>query len=157
MFHVRRINHAVLFVRNVSRSIEFYSTHFGFELIGTEANGQMAFMRAKDSENHHDLGLFEVGPAAPTPPRGSTGLYHLAWQVDQIEELQTARDELRTANAYVGESDHGATKSIYGEYPDGNEFEIMWLVPREQWGEYGNRAVIEPLDLDEEIAQHGGV
>jgi catechol-2,3-dioxygenase len=55
----------------------------------------------------------------------------------------------------VGESDHGATKSVYGKDPDGNEFEIMWIVPREQWGDDEHDASIAPLDLDREIARYG--
>ena len=43
--------------------------------------------------------------------------------------------------AYVGESDHGATKSIYGQDLDGNEFEVMWMVPREAWGDDAENAV----------------
>ena len=38
----------------------------------------------------NDLGLFTVGAQAPSPPRGSTGLYHLAWQVEHIEDAFTA-------------------------------------------------------------------
>ena len=52
--------------------------------------------------------------------------------------------------------DHGATKSLYGKDPDGNEFEVMWLVPREQWGEHEHAAVIERLDLERELICYGG-
>jgi catechol-2,3-dioxygenase len=55
----------------------------------------------------------------------------------------------------VGASDHGATKSLYGKDPDGNEFEIMWAVPRDDWGEFENKATIQPLDLDRELARFG--
>jgi catechol-2,3-dioxygenase len=52
-------------------------------------------------------------------------------------------------------SDHGATKSLYGVDPDGIEFEVMWMVPREQWGEFERDAVTRPLDLQREIARFG--
>jgi len=56
----------------------------------------------------------------------------------------------------VGSSaDHGATKSLYGRDPDGNEFEIMWLVPRELWGEHESKAIIAPLDLAAEVRRFG--
>ncbi len=51
----------------------------------------MAFLRAAGGENHHDLGLFEVGDGAPQAPRGATGLYHLAWEVPTLQDLATAR------------------------------------------------------------------
>ena len=89
---------------------------------------------AKGSDNHHDLGLLALGPEAPRPPRGSTGLYHLAWEVPTIDDLAAAASTLSELRALVGASDHGATKSLYGRDPDGNEFEVMWLVPRDAWG-----------------------
>jgi catechol-2,3-dioxygenase len=64
---------------------------------------------------------------------------------------------LAKANAYTGESSHGATLSVYGVDPDGNEFEIMWMLPRDAWGEYANNAVIEELILDTHIARWSGV
>ena len=96
-----------------------------------------------------------VGPEAPRPPRGSTGLYHLAWEVPTIEDLATAARELSTAKALGGASDHGVSKSLYGQDPDGNEFEIMWAVPREGWGEYAKRGTVMPLDLDAEVKRWG--
>jgi catechol-2,3-dioxygenase len=134
--------------------VAFYRDCFGFEEIAREG-GAMAFLRAQGSDNHHDLGLLAVGEDAPNPPRGSVGLYHLAWQVDSIEGLLDARHTLQPLGALVGASDHGATKSIYGRDPDGNEFEIMWLLPRDQWGEHENRAIVEPLDLEAERRKHG--
>ncbi len=153
MIPVQRLNHAVLYVRDAARSAAFYQETFGFEVI-TEMPGA-AFLRAAGSANHHDLGLFSVGPDAPGPTRGTVGLYHLAWQVPAIDDLETARETLLRVGAYTGESDHGATKSIYGKDPDGNEFEIMWLVPRDQWGEHDRSATVAPLDLAREVSRFG--
>jgi catechol-2,3-dioxygenase len=57
----------------------------------------------------------------------------------------------------VGESSHGATKSLYGVDPDDNEFEIMWMLPRADWGTYEMAAPIEPLDLSAEVQRWSGV
>jgi catechol-2,3-dioxygenase len=151
---VSRLNHAVLYVRDLDRSVAFYKEAFGFEEIAREG-GMMAFMRAAGSDNHHDLGLMAVGAEAPSPRRGSTGLYHLAWQVPRIEDLAAARTVLAQLGALTGQSDHGATKSLYGQDPDGNEFEVMWLVPRDAWGEHDRRAVVEPLAMEREVAKYG--
>ncbi len=151
---VSRLNHAVLFVRDLDRASRFYQEAFGFEEIAREG-GQMAFLRAAGGENHHDLGLAQVGPNALRPPRGSTGLYHLAWQVGSITDLAEARTTLANLGALTGQSDHGATKSLYGVDPDGNEFEVMWMVPREDWGEFENRGVVLPLDINREVARFG--
>jgi catechol-2,3-dioxygenase len=151
---IRNLNHAVLYVRDIDRSVEFYSRAFGFEVVqrlGTQA----AFLRSPIANNHHDLGLFSVGANASRPPRGSVGLYHLAWEVPTIEDLARAREVLAELGALGGQSDHGASKSLYGSDPDGNEFEIMWAVPREDWGSYEHQAVVEPLQLERELERYG--
>jgi catechol-2,3-dioxygenase len=150
--NVRKLNHAVLRVRDLERSLAFYHDVLGLEPIARMGN-VMAFMRAPGSENHHDLGLASVGPGAPPPNDRGVGLYHLAWEVDAIESLREARAALERHGTLSGASDHGATKSIYGYDPDGNEFEVMWLVPREHWGEYENAAPTRPLNLEAEIAR----
>jgi catechol-2,3-dioxygenase len=152
-----RLNHAVLFVADLERAERFYTTVFGMEVVAREPRANAAFLRLPRSGNHHDLGLFGVGPSAPPKRRGGIGLYHLAWQLDTIDELAEARTSLIEAGAYTGESSHGATKSVYGADPDGNEFEIMWMLPREEWGEYENAAPIDRLDLDAEVARWSGV
>jgi catechol-2,3-dioxygenase len=152
---ITRLNHAVLFVRDADAAADFYRRVFGFEELKRPEGMRAAFMRSPDGVNHHDLGLFEVGAQAPRPPRGSTGLYHLAWEVATIEDLATMAGTLSEAGAMTGASDHGVSKSLYGRDPDGNEFEVMWSVPNEAWGEYADQAVILPLDIDRELARWG--
>jgi catechol-2,3-dioxygenase len=154
---VRRLNHAVLFVSDLERSVDFYGGVLGMRVIARVPQANAAFLRAAGSPNHHDLGLFGLGPRATRPAPGALGLYHLAWQVDTIDELAAARDVLFAAGAYQGESSHGATKSLYGADPDGNEFEIMWMLPRHAWGDYDSAAPVDPLDLRAEVDQWSGV
>jgi catechol-2,3-dioxygenase len=156
MIPVSKLNHAGLYVRDANVAAEFYSRIFGFEVVSSEFGGRAVFMRAGGGENHHDLGLFSIGPDAPRPPRGSTGLYHLAWEVPTIEDLATAARELQEVGALGGASDHGVSKSLYGADPDGNEFEIMWRVPREAWTEEEAKGVIRALNLQQEVLRWGG-
>ncbi len=152
-----RLNHAVLFVSDLERSLRFWTEAFGMEIVARELRATAAFLRLPRSGNHHDLGLFGIGASAPPRARGTVGLYHLAWQVDTIDELERARMTLAELGAFTGESSHGATKSVYGIDPDGNEFEVMWMLPREDWGEYENAAPIDRLDLGAEVARWTGV
>jgi catechol-2,3-dioxygenase len=152
-----RLNHAVLFVAEVDRSVGFYTEVFGMQVVAREPRANAAFLRLPRSGNHHDLGLFGVGDAGGPKRRGAIGLYHLAWQLDTVDELADARRSLAEAGAFTGESSHGATLSVYGVDPDGNEFEVMWMLPREEWGAYENQAPVERLDLDAEIARWSGV
>ena len=64
---VRRLNHAVLYVRDLPRTVSFYRETLGFE-IRTEIRGRAAFLRAPGSANDHDLGLFAIGDAEPAGP-----------------------------------------------------------------------------------------
>ena len=152
-----RLNHAVLFVADLERAERFYTDVFGMVVAAREPRANAAFLRLPRSGNHHDLGLFGVGPLAAPKRRGGIGLYHLAWQLDTIDELVQARQTLKDAGAYTGESSHGATKSVYGADPDGNEYEIMWMLPRAEWGEYENAAPVDALDLDAEVTRWAGV
>ena len=85
-----RLNHAVLFVSDVKRSVAFYHDVLGFTPIADMAElPGAAFLQAPGSTNDHDLGLFEIGAAAGTSQAGrsTVGLYHLAWEVDTLDEL----------------------------------------------------------------------
>ena len=149
---ITELNHAVLYVRDVPTAVDFYRDVLGFEVVD-EMPDRAAFLRAGGSTNHHDLGLIGVGSSAPRPPHGATGLYHLAWRVASIHELARARTVLADAGALRGQSDHGVSKSLYAADPDGNEFEVMYLLPEGEWGEYATKAVVQPLDLDGEVAR----
>ena len=154
MFTIKRLNHAVLYVRDAARAAEFYKDVLGFSVVES-IGGQAFFLRATGSDNHHDLGLFSVGAGAAPPGRGDrVGLYHLAWEVESVEDLARARETLQEAGALSGESDHGSSLSLYAHDPDGNEFEVFWMVPREEWETrgFGTRR----LDLEGELARRAG-
>ena len=124
--------------------------------VAREPRANAAFLRLPRSGNHHDLGLFGVGAQEPRR-RGAIGLYHLAWQVDTVDDLEQARTTLAELGALTGESSHGATKSVYAQDPDGNEFEVMWMLPRADWGDHEHSAIVERLDLPGELRQWSGV
>ena len=157
---VTRLNHAVLYVRDVRRSVEFYSKVLGFKPLADMAGLQgAAFLQASGSTNDHDLGLFEIGAAAGASGAGrsTVGLYHLAWEVDTLAELQAVAERLTEAGALVGASDHSTTKALYAADPDGIEFEVSWLVPADLITDEvrAGRTKIRPLDLAREIERYG--
>ncbi|MFF3561745.1 VOC family protein [Streptomyces sp. NPDC002574] len=151
---VRRLNHAVLYIRDVARSVEFYTDVFGFK-VDVEIPGRAAFLSAKDTLNDHDLGLFAIGPDAPGPEQSRVGLYHLAWEVGTLGELADTARTLTGRGALVGASDHVVSKSLYAKDPDGNEFEIMWRVPREDWPTAQEATGPLPLDLQAALDRWG--
>ena len=157
---VTRLNHAVLFVRDVARSVAFYRDVLGFRAIPMAPSGfNAAFLQAPDSTNDHDLGLFGIGEGAGASAAGraTVGLYHLAWEVDTLAELERIQQRLTHAGALVGSSDHGTTKSLYGQDPDGLEFEVAWIVPADLLTDDAKdaRTRIGRLDLEREKSRYG--
>jgi catechol-2,3-dioxygenase len=151
---VRRLNHAVLYVRDLAASVDFYREALGFE-VRAQMAGKAAFLRAQGTENDHDLGLFAV-PEGQLPSGRYLGLYHLAWEVGTLAELADTRERLVRLGALVGASDHRVSKSLYAKDPSGIEFEVMWRVPADQWEqEMASGPMIAPLDLEAEIARWG--
>ena len=157
---VTRLNHAVLYVRDVAVTKDFYTEALGFvPVIWMPERG--VFLQAPASTNDHDLAAFQIGADAgpSTAGRGTVGLYHLAWEVDTLAELERLRGVLADKGALVGASDHSTTKSLYAHDPDGLEFEVCWVVPADlltdEILERARTGVIAPLDLDAEIARYG--
>ena len=131
----------------------------GSEVQRLDGGGVLELTPCVAGQHPHDLELVAVGvgTAAAQKVHGGIGLYHLAWQLDTIEELAEARQALIDIGAYTGESSHGATKSVYGVDPDRNEFEVMWMLPRDAWGEFENAAPVERLHLAAELERWSGV
>ena len=155
---VQRLNHAVLYVRDVETSLAFYRDVLGFR-VKVEIPGRAVFLQAEGSTNDHDLGLFAIGTQAGPSEAGrrTVGLYHLAWEVDTLAELARVRDALVQAGALVGASDHATTKALYAQDPDGLEFEVSWLLPADLITDEvkAQAMAIRPLDLAREKARFG--
>jgi catechol-2,3-dioxygenase len=151
------MNHAVLYVRDARRQQRFYTDVLGFRTVIEEPNGAFVFMRAPASPNHHDIAFFTIGAGAGPSEAGRTtvGMYHLAWEVPTLADLEAMRVRLGEVGALVGASDHGANKSLYAKDPDGLEFEVMWLVPADEWGDEADQAIVRPLDLAGDVARFG--
>ena len=146
------MNHAVLYVRDARATAAFYRDVLDFSTVIDDPQGRFMFMRAPSSPNHHDIAFFTIGAgaAASSAGRETVGMYHIAWEVPSLDELSKMRERLTAAGALVGASDHGANKSLYAVDPDGLEFEVMWLVPPDLWGDEEHEAIVRPLDLEAE-------
>lgn len=161
-----RLNHAVLAVADLDRSLGFYRDLLGFRVIPGAPRAlrfRAAFLQAPDSTNDHDLALFEIAAAAapsadlPGPGSGGVGLVHLAWEVDTLADLERLGRILEAAGALVRSSDHGATKSIYARDPDGMDLELAWIVPADRLDDAAleARTRIKRLDLAREQERYG--
>jgi len=150
MVTITRLNHLVLYVRDARKSLPFYRDVLGFQPT-SEPTDRGVFLRASGSDNHHDLALFTIGADAPGPTKGKqVGMYHAAYEVATIQDLAEAREKLIAAGALVGETDHGASFSLYINDPDGNELEIFWLLPRAEWD---RKPATRELNLAEKVKE----
>jgi len=143
---LKRLQHLVLWVSNVERSVRFYRDILGFEV--KTQSPRAAFLRIPGSPDDHHLGLFEH-TGVPRPHEGVARMYHSAWEVGDITDLVRARERLMEAGALVGSSNHGVSLSLYAKDPDGLEFEIFWTVPG------GTSIGTRELDLEGELARRG--
>ncbi len=143
---LKRLQHLVLWVSNVERSVRFYTEVLGFEVKTRSPNA--AFLRIPGSADDHHLGLFEQAGVS-APHEGAARMYHSAWEVGELTDLARARRRLIEVGSLVGESDHGVSLSLYAKDPDGLEFEVFWTVPE------GKPVRTRPLDLDAALARHG--
>jgi catechol-2,3-dioxygenase len=137
-----RLQHLVLWVSDVERSVRFYCDVLGFEV--THRRPKAAFLKIPGTADDHHLGLFEQTGVRP-PHEGVARMYHAAWEVGALTDLVRALRRLVDAGALVGSSDHGVSLSLYAQDPDGLEFEVFWTRPD------GRPAPTRPLDLEGEL------
>ncbi|UDL94534.1 VOC family protein [Lichenihabitans sp. PAMC28606] len=136
-----RIGHVHLKVADLDRSLAFYCGVLGFELM-QRFGSQAAFIAG--GGYHHQIGLntWESKGGSP-PPRGTTGLFHLAILYPTRAELADALRRLIDNKVPLdGASDHGVSEALYLNDPDRNGVELYWDRPREEW----------PRDADGQIA-----
>jgi catechol 2,3-dioxygenase len=126
------IGHVHLKVADLDRAIGFYRDVLGFELM-QRMGDQAAFLSAGGYHHHIGLNTWE-SKGGPPPPRGTTGLYHVAIRyptraahADALKRLVDNRIPIS------GASDHGVSEAIYLNDPDGNGIELYRDRPREEW------------------------
>jgi len=145
-----RIGHVHLKVADLERSLQFYCGVLGFQI--TQRYGrQAAFVSAGGYHHHIGLNTWESLGGKP-PPRGSTGLFHVAILYPDRTQLADALRRLVKAGVEIdGASDHGVSEAIYLRDPDQNGIELYVDRPEAEWprdarGEL--EMVTLPLDLE---------
>jgi catechol 2,3-dioxygenase len=152
------IGHVHLKVADIDRAIGFYRDVLGFDLM-QRMGDQAAFLSAGGYHHHIGLNTWESKGGSP-PPRGTTGLYHVAIRYPSRAALADALKRLVENRVPItGASDHGVSEAIYLNDPDGNGIELYRDRPREEWPTApdgtGVAMVSEPLDLEGLLAESG--
>jgi len=138
-----KLGHVHLKVRDLQRSVDFYRRHLGLQ-ITEQVGGAFAFLSA--GAMHHELALQEVGPQAAAPGRGDVGLYHVAFEVADRQELGQVYRGLRQQGIPVHAVDHRISWALYCTDPDGNGLEIYWDTRRTAHGAGQWQGIERPLD-----------
>ena len=127
-----RIGHVHLKVADLDRALGFYCGVLGFEIMQRLSSGA-AFISAGGYHHHIGLNTWESRGGSP-PPRGSTGLYHVAILYPTRAALAEALKRLLAAKIPLdGASDHGVSEALYLSDPDRNGVELYWDRPEAQW------------------------
>ena len=124
------LGHVHLRVRDLERALSFYRAVLDLDV--SERHGRYAFLSWGD-RHHHAVALQAVGADAPGPSRG-VGLYHAAVEADSLDRLEAVYGRLRERGADVSPVDHGISKALYFEDPDGNGLEL-YVDTREERGD----------------------
>ncbi|MBX9863656.1 MAG: VOC family protein [Hyphomicrobium sp.] len=127
-----RIGHVHLKVADLERALAFYRDVLGFEVTQRYGN-EAVFLSAGGYHHHIALNTWESRGGSP-PPRGTTGLYHVAIVYPTRAALADALRRLGAAGIPLeGASDHGVSEALYLRDPDGNGVELYWDRPADQW------------------------
>ncbi len=152
---LKKLGHVVLKVRDLDRAEAFYTDVVGLRVTG-RLPGRMVFFSVPGNGDSHDLAVWKVGAdAAPQVPK-QVGLFHVAWQVDRPEDLETLYRHLEAKGVTLhGTMNHGANLSVYFEDPDGHMLEFTYEQGREAWPAGRNPfAGRDPLPFDQGAAAH---
>jgi catechol 2,3-dioxygenase len=150
-----RIGHVHLKIADLDRSIAFYHGVLGFDVV-QRMGDSAAFLSAGGYHHHIGLNTWE-SRGGPPPPRGATGLYHVAILYPERAALADALRRLVAARVRLdGASDHGVSEALYLRDPDGNGLELYVDRPPAEWPREadGTLAMVTlPLDLESLLAE----
>lgn len=153
-----RVGHIHLKVADLDRAIAFYRDVMGFEVM-QRYGAQAAFLSA--GGYHHHIGLNTWDSAGSNaPPRGHTGLYHVAFVYPTRAALaETLKNVLAAGVKITGAADHGVSEAVYFDDPDGNGIEVYHDRPQSEWPRNPDGALAminQRLDLEALLAEAEG-
>jgi catechol 2,3-dioxygenase len=144
-----KIGHVHLKVADLDRALGFWCDVLGLDLMD-RLGDQAAFVSAGGYHHHIGLNTWESRGGSP-PPRGATGLFHVALLYPDRAALADAVRRVVAAGIPLdGASDHGVSEAIYLRDPDENGVELYCDRPRDAWPRHPDGQLqmgTWPLDL----------
>lgn len=123
------LSHAVLYVKNQERMLDFYTNVLGFEVSdrGPLADGapEIIFL-SQDPNEHHQMAMIQTRKDdAP-----SNSVNHVAFRTGEFEDVTDLNRRLSDIDGIkISPLSHGNTLSIYFNDPEGNGVEVFWDTP----------------------------
>ncbi len=143
---IERVGHVVIKMRDLDAAKGFYRDILGMK-ITDEREGFGVFFRFSDY--HHDIAVFKVDEDADAPHKNQVGLAHVALVADSFETVKAMYQRLKDHDVPIVRTvDHGITRSVYFQDPDGNELEIYCEVAEKPWQDVETIIVADPMDLE---------
>ena len=132
MLRPKKLGHLVLKVSDLKLSEKFYTEIIGLRITHRTSN-TMIFMSASD-DTSHELALMSTDQIRSIAGKDPIGLYHFAWEMDSLEDLQQIYQKIKNSDIkVVGIGDHGISIGVYILDPDGNQVEIFYELPKSEW------------------------
>ena len=144
-----RVGHVHLRVADLDRALGFYRDALGFGVTADARAAGLDMVLLAAGDYHHHVGLNTWDSEAGPPPRGHTGLYHVAFLYPDRRELARAVQRLLDHGVPVDHgTDHGGTLSVYLDDPDGNGVELYYDRPRSDWFDAAGNPVLKAERFD---------
>ena len=122
---IRKLGHVVIRVRDLERSMKFYTEVLNFRVSDRNPEGAVFLTSVGD---HHTVALFPPkGEAAETAAKDAVRLHHFAMEVGSIDELFEIRSYLQERGVpivFEGRHRFGGHTSIEFLDPDGYQLEL---------------------------------
>lgn len=148
--YTTKIGHAHLKVRDLARSVAFYTRFLGMR-VTEQVDERYVFLTG--GHFHHEIALQRVGAMAPSPPANGTGLYHVAFEVPDKRSFALAYRQLTQAGIVVATVNHYISWAMYFDDPDGNGLEIYWDTRNEPGGRQLWAGDNAPLNMEPVLAE----
>jgi catechol 2,3-dioxygenase len=158
-----RVGHVHLRTADIDRIRAFYVEVLGFDVVfeardvpGWGTTGDILFVSAGGYHHHLGFNTWKSAGGAPQPD-GVTGLHHVALNFSSKARLAEVVGRLVDAGVPLRQlTDHGTHLAVYLSDPDGNDLELAWDRPFDEWPRWGDDAgfLDRPFELDDLLGTH---
>ncbi|SFV27541.1 catechol 2,3-dioxygenase [Devosia crocina] len=142
---VNRVGHVGIAVRDMERTVKFYTEVLGMRLTehfeyGEDEVGHgvavLAGSFVRSDSNHHCLSIFTLRNAVEPPKEHAFGLHHIAFEMNSSSDLLALYKRFEEQGHPIVNARKGGPGNqprFYGRDPDGNLLEFYWSIDQIGW------------------------